>query len=109
MNVVAMRREAYENHRWLAMNLLKAFEEAKNRSRARIADTTASYYPVPWMAENKAISRELLGADFWPYGIEPNRKTLEALTRDAFEQGVCRRKVAVEKMFAPEVLSSFKV
>lgn len=109
MNVIAMRREVYERHRWLAMNLFKAFEEAKNRSRARILDTTASYYPVPWMAENTAISRELLGTDFWPYGIEPNRKTLEAFTCYAFEQGVCHRKVAVEEMFAPEALSSFKV
>jgi 4,5-dihydroxyphthalate decarboxylase len=109
MNVVTIRREIHERHRWLAMNLFKAFEEAKNRSRARIADTTASYYPVPWMAENTAVSRELLGADFWPYGIEPNRRTLEAFTRYAFEQGVCHRKVSVEEMFAPEVLSVFKV
>jgi 4,5-dihydroxyphthalate decarboxylase len=109
MNVITIRREIYERHRWIAMNLLKAFEEAKNRSRARIIDTTASYYPLPWMAEKTAVSRELLGDDFWPYGVEPNRRTLEAFTEYAFEQGVCHRKVSVEEMFAPEVLSSVRI
>ncbi|MDB5727905.1 MAG: 4,5-dihydroxyphthalate decarboxylase [Noviherbaspirillum sp.] len=109
MNVITIRREIYERHRWLAMNLFKSFEEAKNRSLARMLDGTASYYPLPWMAEHTAVPREMLGADFWPYGVEANRATLEAFTRYAFEQGVCHRKVEVEEMFAPEVLSSVRV
>jgi 4,5-dihydroxyphthalate decarboxylase len=109
MNVITLRREVYERHRWLAMNLFKSFEEAKNRSLTRMLDGTASYYPLPWMAEHTAVSREMLGADFWPYGVEANRATLEAFTRYAFEQGVCHRKVEVEEMFAPEVLSSVRV
>ena len=109
MHVVTMRREAYETNRWVAMNLLKAFTESKNRSLKRMADITASFYPLPWMDQNTTISRELLGDDLWPYGIEGSRKTLEAFTQYAFEQGVCYRKVAVEEMFAPEVLTTFKV
>lgn len=109
MHVVTMRREAYEPNRWIAMNLLKAFTDSKNRSLKRMADITASFYPLPWMDQNTTVSRELLGEDFWPYGIEGSRKTLEAFTQYAFEQGVCHRKVAVEEMFAPEVLTTFKV
>jgi 4,5-dihydroxyphthalate decarboxylase len=109
MHVVTMRREPYERNRWIAMNLLKAFTEAKDRSLKRMADITASFYPLPWMDQNTVISRELLGEDLWPYGIEGSRKTLEAFTQYAFEQGVCHRKVAVEEMFAPEVLTTFKV
>ena len=109
MHVVTMRREVYEANHWVAMNLLKAFTESKDRSLKRMADITASFYPLPWMDQNTNISRELLGEDFWPYGIEGSRKTLEAFTQYAFEQGVCHRKVAVDEMFAPEVLTTFKV
>ena len=109
MHVVTMRREVYDANHWVAMNLLKAFNESKDRSLKRMADITASFYPLPWMDQNTNISRELLGEDFWPYGIEGSRKTLEAFTQYAFEQGVCHRKVAVDEMFAPEVLTTFKV
>ena len=43
-----------------------------------------------------------LGDDFWPYGIEANRKTLDAFLRYADEQGVSQRRVALEEMFAPK-------
>jgi 4,5-dihydroxyphthalate decarboxylase len=109
MHVVVMRREVYERNRWVAMNLFKAFEAAKNRSLERLADITASYSPLPWTGDHMRFSRELLGADCWPYGIEPNRTTLEAFTQYAFEHGVCHRKVAVEELFPPEVLSSYTV
>jgi 4,5-dihydroxyphthalate decarboxylase len=49
------------------------------------------------------------GADFWPYGIEPNRPTLEAFVQYAHEQGVCRRRVTVEELFAPETRERFKI
>jgi len=109
MHVLAMRREVYERYPWVAMNLVKGFEEAKNRSLARASDITASLFPLPWTPDHARLSRELLGADFWPYGIEPNRKTLEAFTQYAFEQGVGHRKLAIEDLFPPEVQTSFKV
>jgi 4,5-dihydroxyphthalate decarboxylase len=109
MHLVALRREIYDRHRWVAMNLLKAFEEAKNRSLARAADITLSFFPLPWMPDNAKVAQGLMGEDFWPYGIEANRTTLEAFAQYAFEQGVCQRLVAVEDLFAPEVRSKFKV
>jgi 4,5-dihydroxyphthalate decarboxylase len=109
MHLVALRREIYDRHRWVAMNLLKAFEEAKNRSLARAADITLSFFPLPWMPDNAKVAQSLMGGDFWPYGIEANRTTLEAFAQYAFEQGVCQRRVAVADLFAPEVRSKFKV
>jgi 4,5-dihydroxyphthalate decarboxylase len=109
MHLIAIRRDVYDRHRWVAMNLLKAFEEAKNRSLARIRDITASFLPLPWVPDTANTSRSVLGEDFWPYGIEANRTTLDAFAQYAFEQGVCQRKVPVEELFAPEVRSKFKV
>lgn len=109
MHVVVLRRDAYERDRWIAMNLFKAFEEAKRRSQERLADIGASQVPVAWVADHARQWQALAGEDFWPYGVEPNRPTLEAFLQYGFEQGVCRRKLAVEELFAPETLQAFKI
>lgn len=109
MHVVVLRRPVYERDRWIAMNLFKAFEEAKRQSLARISDIGASQVPLPWIADHVQSWKALAGEDFWPYGIEPSRPTLEAFLQYAFEQGVCARKLKVEEMFAPETLESFKI
>ena len=109
MHVVVLRRPVYERDRWIAMNLLKAFDEAKRRSQRRIAEIGVSHAPVPWMAEHVRRWRALAGEDFWPYGVEPNRPTLEAFLQYAFEQGVGSKRLAVEDLFARETLESFKI
>ncbi|HEV8674635.1 MAG TPA: 4,5-dihydroxyphthalate decarboxylase [Methylomirabilota bacterium] len=109
MHTVAIRRDVFERHRWVAMNLYRAFDEAKRRSQARALEIAAARFPVPWIADHAARARELFGEDFWPYGIEPNRRTLEAFLGYAHEQGVCHRPLGVEELFPPEVRSTFKV
>jgi 4,5-dihydroxyphthalate decarboxylase len=109
MHVIVLRRPVYERDRWIAMNLLKAFEEAKRPSIARIVEIGLSHVPMPWVAEHARRWREIAGEDFWPYGIEPNRPTLEAFVQYAFEQGVTQRKLQLEELFAPETRESFKI
>ncbi|MBM3485106.1 MAG: 4,5-dihydroxyphthalate decarboxylase [Alphaproteobacteria bacterium] len=109
MHVIALRRDSYEANRWIAMNLFKALEEAKNRSMARALEITATRFPFAWCYDAAQKTKALVGEDFFPYGIEKNRTTLEAFLRYAHEQGVCHRKVSPEELFAPEVQSVFKV
>jgi 4,5-dihydroxyphthalate decarboxylase len=109
MHVVVIRTEVLERHPWVAMNLLRAFEEAKRRSLARATDANAPRYPVPWGFANAERAQELLGGDFWPYGIEPNRRTLEAFLLFAHEQGACARRLTPEDLFPPQVRDVFRV
>ena len=109
MHVVVLRRDVYERDRWVAMNLLKAFAETKKRSMEQLVDIGLSHVPMPWVAEHARRWREIAGEDFWPYGIEPNRPTLEAFLQYAFEQGVAARQLKVEELFAPETRESFKI
>ena len=109
MHVVALRRDVFERDPWVAMNLLKAFEEAKRRSLARLADVTASHAPLPWIGDYVARTRRMFGEDPWPYGVEPNRRTLEAFLGFAFEQGVCHRRLALEELFPEQLATSYKV
>jgi 4,5-dihydroxyphthalate decarboxylase len=106
---MVMRRELYDRNPWIAMNLVKAFEEAKNRSLERVAADLESFLPLPWAPSEAGLARKMLGEDYWPYGIEPNRATLEAFAQYAFEQGVCHRRVALEELFPPEVQTRFKI
>jgi 4,5-dihydroxyphthalate decarboxylase len=109
MHVVVLRREAYERDRWIAMNLFKAFEEAKRASLARLTEIGISHIPMPWLAEHARRWRDVAGDDFWPYGIEGNRPTLEAFLQYAHEQGVTTRRLKVEELFAPETLERAKI
>ena len=109
MHVIALRGDVFKANRWIAMNLFKAFEAAKNNSLDRATQFTATRFPFAWCYEAARRASTIFGDDFFPYGIEPNRTTLEAFLQYAFEQGVCQRKVTVEEMFAEEVQSAFKV
>jgi 4,5-dihydroxyphthalate decarboxylase len=109
MHVIALKKPVFERHRWIAMNLFRAFEAAKANSLARAQEYTASRFPFAWHFEAAERAKAMFGEDFLPYGVEPNRRTLEAFTQYAQEQGVAMRKVAVEELFPAEVLSTFKV
>jgi 4,5-dihydroxyphthalate decarboxylase len=109
MHVIVLRRDAYERDRWIAMNLFKAFEEAKRQSMQRLMEIGLSHVPMPWLAEHAQHWREAAGDDFWPYGIEPNRRTLEPFLQYAFEQGIAQRHLKPEELFAPETRESFKI
>jgi 4,5-dihydroxyphthalate decarboxylase len=109
MHVIVIRADVLARHPWLAMNLYKAFEEAKRRSLERLSDITASHAPLAWIAPYAERMKALFGEDFWPYGLERNRKTLQAFVDFAFEQGVCHRRLALEELFPRQVLTSFKV
>jgi 4,5-dihydroxyphthalate decarboxylase len=109
MHVIAMRRAVFERYPWVAMNLFRAFEEAKRRSLERVADITASRFPLPWTAALAAEFGATFGADPFPYGLEPNRTTLEAFCRYVHDQGVTQRRMNPEELFPAEVHKSARV
>ncbi len=109
MHVIVIKTDVLEHHPWLAMNLYKAFDEAKRRSVERLSDITASHAPLAWLAPYTERMKALFGEDIWPYGLEKNRTTLQAFVDFAFEQGVCHRRLELEELFPKQVLASFKV
>ncbi|HZA50555.1 MAG TPA: hypothetical protein VE549_07430 [Myxococcaceae bacterium] len=109
MHAVTVRRAVFERHPWVGTSLFKAFEEAKRRSLERVFDITASRVPLPWAASFADDIRARFGDDPWPYGLEANRRTLEAFCRFANDQGVTRRPLAPEDLFPIELHSGVKV
>jgi 4,5-dihydroxyphthalate decarboxylase len=109
MHVIAIRRAVFERYPWVAMNMLKAFDEAKRRSQERIQDLTASRIPVPWAAAIAGEFSEDFGDDPFPYGLEANRKTLDAFCRFAHAQGVTAKRLTPDDLFPKEVRASVRV
>lgn len=109
MHVVVLRRDVYEARPWLAGSLLGAFEQAKSLSMARMAETAANPYLVPWLYDEIERTTKLLGRDFWPYGLEANRTTLEVFLRYAHEQGLADRLLEAEELFVPETHESYVI
>lgn len=109
MHLIVLRRDVYQRNPWIAMNLLLAFEAAKDRSIERLTNRSPRY-AVPWIRLYVEHMQNLLFKDgeYWPYGLEPNRVTLEAFLTYCHEQGICRRKLTPEELFAPETLTRTK-
>jgi len=109
MHVLVLRKDVYERDRWVARNLIDAFEEAKNRSLERVTEFGLSHLPMPWVPDHARQWKELAGEDFWPYGVEPNRPTLEAFLQYAYEQGVATRALKADALFVPESREKYKI
>lgn len=109
MHVLVLRREVYERHRWLARELVKACARAKSVALAGLGETAALPYALPWLWAEVERTRTTLGDDWWPYGVEKCRTTLETFLRYSHEQGLAARRYRPEELFAPETLAEVVV
>jgi 4,5-dihydroxyphthalate decarboxylase len=101
MHLVVIRNDVYERHPEVAKSLYKAFTAAKDRAWEKMRYAGTLRYMLPWLPADVEEIDELFGGDCWPYGVEPNRPTLEALVNYMAEQGLIPAPVAIEKLFVP--------
>jgi 4,5-dihydroxyphthalate decarboxylase len=104
MHTVILKREVYERNPWIAVNLYKAFCEAKDMVMMGYFETAALRVTMPWLTGEVERLKGLFGEDWWPYGVEKSRKTLETFLRYHHEQGLSKKLMSVEELFAPETL-----
>jgi 4,5-dihydroxyphthalate decarboxylase len=109
MHLVAVRRDVYERHRWVAQSLCKGFAEAQRMAYEDLHQTAALKVMLPWLIPHLAETEKLMGKDFWPYGYAPNVETIDRLLRYHHEQGLSRRRLTPQEIFAPETFESFKI
>lgn len=101
MHLVVIRRDVHERHPFVATSLFHAFREAKDRALAKMRNPRTLPSMLPWIMDDLDEIREVFGDDFWPYGIEPNRPTLNALVTYLHDQGLIARKIPIEELFVP--------
>jgi 4,5-dihydroxyphthalate decarboxylase len=108
MHTVVLRRDVYEKNPWIARALYKGFREAKNIAVARYAGNTFNNHTIftlPWITPHVVSVQDEMGKDWWPYGVDANRKALDAFLAYHHEQGLSKKRYAAEDLFVPETLA----
>jgi 4,5-dihydroxyphthalate decarboxylase len=82
---------------------------AQRKTYHDLAETAAHKAMLPWLTAHVEDAQRTLGEDWWAYGLESNRHVLETFLRYHHEQGLSKRRLAPEALFAPETLEAFKV
>jgi 4,5-dihydroxyphthalate decarboxylase len=96
-----VKRSVLEEHPWVAINLYKAFAEARDRVAARTRELADVYFGLGLLPLE---SRSVLAIDPYPYGIKANRRVLETIAEYSHEQGLTPRVVKLEQVFAPSTM-----
>jgi len=109
MHTVVIKQEIYNTYPWVAQSLCKAFCQAKKFAQENINSSVALTCMLPWTITEYDLTTSLMGEDFWPYGVEANRITLEAMTQYSYEQSLSSHKFSVEELFASNTYKEFKV
>jgi 4,5-dihydroxyphthalate decarboxylase len=109
MHAVGVRRSLAERHPWLPAAALKALAQAKAVGLAKLADTSATKVTLPFVEEQLKAAQDLMGSDYWSYGVAANRTTLETFLRHHHSQGLSSRLVSVEELFHPATHETAKV
>ena len=100
MHTVVLRKDVYERHPWAAKSLFDAFEKAKAWAYQQLVETDALKITLPWVVAEMEETRRLMGDDFWPYGIEANRLSIDALPQYLHEQHLAPRRPSAAELFA---------
>jgi 4,5-dihydroxyphthalate decarboxylase len=109
MHVIVIKRSIYEKEPWVAQTLYKSFCAAKDLCMRQLYDTNILRISLPWTSAEYEEPRDLMTAEFWPYGLEPNRANLETLHGYLHEQGLIKEKLDLEELFARETREAFKI
>ena len=109
MHLVVIKESILENDPWVAQNLYEALCHSKELAIENLESTAALGATLPWLIHELEVSKQVLGEDYWSYGVEPNRTTIEALTQYSFEQGLSEHKLSVDELFVESTLDVAKV
>src|SRR3954465_15136803 len=101
MHLVAIKRSIYEKYPFVATSLFNAFQRAKEIALERMYNLRALRYMMPWLPRDVDEIFEYLCGDPWPYGVEENRPTLEALVQYLQDQHLTDWKPTLEELFCP--------
>lgn len=101
MHMLAIRRTVAEQHPWLARAVFSAYSQAKLMAYQTKDRLTWATDMLPWYSQELEDTRALMGKNFYPYGVDPNRSTIELLYRYSRAQGLADRVLTIEETFLP--------
>ncbi len=107
MHTVVVKKELAAEHSDVVKAVYKGFCDAKDAmtgqyTKGMTFNNMATM--LPWFSKLVGEDRDLLGDDWWPYGLEANRKAVDTYLRYHFEQGLSKRRLTCENIFVTELL-----
>ena len=106
MHAVAVRKTLAAAHPGLTRRLYEIFKTAKELAVADLDVIQVPKVTLPWPHAIAAEVREVMGYDFWPYGIAANVKVLKTQLRWSSEDGLQARPIIIEDVFAADCLDT---
>ena len=95
---MVIKRTLYEQHPWIVLNVLKAFDRASEiAERERLEQ--AQYHIATGLADAQSLRTTLVR-----HGVKANRLVLETAAQYSQEQGLTPRRVKLEEIFAPSAM-----
>ena len=104
MHAVAVRKETAEQHPWLPKAVFEAYSKAKKLDYEHMRTWGWVMDSLPWYGQEFNDTRELMGHNFYPYGVKASASSFEAAFRYVHEQGLTKRRVSLEEMFDESTL-----
>ncbi len=101
MHLVAIKKSVYERYPFIATSLYDAFVKSKEIALEKLFNLRAVRYMTPFLMREIDDIWEVFNGDPWPYGVEPNRRTLEALIQYQQDLGLIDKPVKVDDLFVP--------
>jgi len=109
MHMVGIRKSLVQENPWLPVSVYKAFLQAKALATKELNELCHLAVSLPWMVHHHNAAKELMGEDYWSYGLEENHHVIDTFARYHFAQGLSKRHVAPEELFASSTLSLSKI
>lgn len=103
MHLIVIHKDVHAAHPHVAPALYDAFCKAKQVALDHMRFTGALRYMLPFLPDDIDEIDRVFGGDPWPYGIEPNRPTLEAEVQYMVEQHYIAQAMPIEDLFVPGV------
>jgi 4,5-dihydroxyphthalate decarboxylase len=104
MHTVVMRRDVYNRNPWIAKSLFDAFSRSKAIAQDAQRETGAPKLSFAWLGAAIEEETAVFGQDWYPYGVAPNIRSIQAIIQFTWEQGLTTRRLEVEELFAPGTL-----
>ncbi len=101
-HTTAIRESIIDEHPWVAVSLMEAFEESK-----RVASERLRELPPTLMVFGQHYLKEIdevFGPDPFVYGVQANAKAFDLVQTFSVEQGLTERKQPWEEIFPQEVI-----
>jgi 4,5-dihydroxyphthalate decarboxylase len=109
MHLLGVKKTLVEQHPWLPATILKAFTQAKAVAMAKLADTASAKVTLPFVEDQHLAAQKLMGQDYWPYGVAPNRHVIDTFLAHHRRQGLSSGSLQAKDLFHPTTWESAKI